>query len=125
MVSKIAQTHHAWNGDDSRCHEMLEQALTDLRVEYLDLLLIHWFASRVQRCVFPNLSKATQRPLPGATGRLHLGKRCLKNRQVFRIHSDFPMDLRIQSGQLSVNASTFKRVNASRSADINRLNMNM
>jgi diketogulonate reductase-like aldo/keto reductase len=42
VVSKLFQTHHHWDGDDSRCHETLEQTLSDLQLEYLDLFLIHW-----------------------------------------------------------------------------------
>jgi diketogulonate reductase-like aldo/keto reductase len=42
VVSKLFQTHHSWNGDDSRCHETLAQTLADLGLEYIDLFLIHW-----------------------------------------------------------------------------------
>ena len=42
IVSKLFQTHHVWEGDDSRCHETLSQTLADLRLDYLDLFLIHW-----------------------------------------------------------------------------------
>jgi len=42
VVSKLFQTHHVWDGDESRCHETLQQTLTDLQLEYLDLFLIHW-----------------------------------------------------------------------------------
>ena len=42
IVSKLFQTHHVWEGDDSRCHETLDQTLKDLQLEYLDLFLIHW-----------------------------------------------------------------------------------
>ena len=42
VVSKLFQTHHVWDGDDSRCHETLDQTLKDLQLEYLDLFLIHW-----------------------------------------------------------------------------------
>jgi len=50
VVSKLFQTHHSWDGDDSRCYEMIDQTLADLGLEYLDLLLIHWpfaFAEKV------------------------------------------------------------------------------
>ena len=43
------QTHHAWDGDTSRCEETLTKTLTELGVAYLDLFLIHWpfgFAER-------------------------------------------------------------------------------
>lgn len=42
IVSKLFQTHHAWEGDASRCAETLEKTLADLRLQYLDLFLIHW-----------------------------------------------------------------------------------
>ena len=42
VVSKLFQTHHAWEGDESRCHATLEQTLDELGLEYLDLYLIHW-----------------------------------------------------------------------------------
>lgn len=42
IVSKLFQTHHVWEGDESRCQETLEQTLKDLQLEYLDLYLIHW-----------------------------------------------------------------------------------
>jgi aldehyde reductase len=42
IVSKLFQTHHVWDGDDSRCHETLNQTLADLGLEYIDLFLIHW-----------------------------------------------------------------------------------
>jgi diketogulonate reductase-like aldo/keto reductase len=42
VVSKLFQTHHVWEGDDSRCHATLAQTLADLRLDYLDLFLIHW-----------------------------------------------------------------------------------
>ena len=42
IVSKLFQTHHVWEGDESRCHETLAQTLADLQLDYLDLFLIHW-----------------------------------------------------------------------------------
>ena len=42
VVSKLFQTHHVWDGDDSRCYETLDQTLADLQLDYLDLFLIHW-----------------------------------------------------------------------------------
>jgi diketogulonate reductase-like aldo/keto reductase len=42
VVSKLFQTHHVWEGDDSRCHETLAQTLEDLGLDYLDLFLVHW-----------------------------------------------------------------------------------
>ena len=41
-MSKLFQTHHVWEGDESRCHETLAQTLADLQLDYLDLFLIHW-----------------------------------------------------------------------------------
>lgn len=42
IVSKLFQTHHAWDGDDSRCKEALATTLEDLQLDYLDLYLMHW-----------------------------------------------------------------------------------
>eukprot|EP00658_Telonema_sp_P-2_P061433 TRINITY_DN50133_c0_g1_i1.p1 TRINITY_DN50133_c0_g1~~TRINITY_DN50133_c0_g1_i1.p1 ORF type:complete len:345 (+),score=77.30 TRINITY_DN50133_c0_g1_i1:178-1212(+) len=42
VVSKLFQTHHAWDGDASRCFETLDRTLAELQLEYLDLFLIHW-----------------------------------------------------------------------------------
>lgn len=42
VVSKVFQTHHVWHGDASRVRESLDKTLSNLRLEYLDLLLIHW-----------------------------------------------------------------------------------
>ena len=42
IVSKLFQTHHAWDGDDSRCREALATTLEDLQLDYLDLYLMHW-----------------------------------------------------------------------------------
>eukprot|EP01065_Artemidia_motanka_P032397 TRINITY_DN39412_c0_g1_i1.p1 TRINITY_DN39412_c0_g1~~TRINITY_DN39412_c0_g1_i1.p1 ORF type:complete len:369 (+),score=93.37 TRINITY_DN39412_c0_g1_i1:161-1108(+) len=42
IVSKVFQTHHVWDGDDSRVHASLKKTLADLRLSYVDLLLIHW-----------------------------------------------------------------------------------
>jgi len=54
VVSKCFQTHHVWKGDTSRVTEMLTSALSDLKLEYLDLLLIHWpFAFEQKVLDFP------------------------------------------------------------------------
>jgi diketogulonate reductase-like aldo/keto reductase len=50
IVSKLFQTHHVWEGDESRCHQTLSQTLSDLGLEYIDLFLMHWpfgFAEKV------------------------------------------------------------------------------
>jgi alcohol dehydrogenase (NADP+) len=50
IVSKLFQTHHVWEGDKSRCHETLAQTLADLKLDYVDLFLMHWpfgFAQKV------------------------------------------------------------------------------
>jgi alcohol dehydrogenase (NADP+) len=51
IVSKLFQTHHAWDGEGyARCVETLEKTLADLQLKYLDCYLIHWpfaFAEKV------------------------------------------------------------------------------
>lgn len=54
IVSKVFQTHHAWEGDAERCKEALQSTLEDLRLDYLDLLLIHWpFAFQEKKLEHP------------------------------------------------------------------------
>ena len=40
IVSKLFQTHHVWDGDASRCEASLQQTLSDLKLDYIDLF---WF----------------------------------------------------------------------------------
>lgn len=42
IVSKLFQTHHVWDGDASRCEASLQQTLSDLKLDYIDLFLVHW-----------------------------------------------------------------------------------
>jgi diketogulonate reductase-like aldo/keto reductase len=65
VVSKVFQTHHVWHGDVSRTEEMLAQTLQDLRLDYLDLLLIHWpFAFEQKKLDFPlRLEDGSPNPL--------------------------------------------------------------
>eukprot|EP00756_Hemistasia_phaeocysticola_P007785 Hpha_TRINITY_DN14397_c0_g5::TRINITY_DN14397_c0_g5_i1::g.86646::m.86646/K00002/AKR1A1, adh; alcohol dehydrogenase (NADP+) len=54
IVSKVFQTHHVWQGDPSRTQESLAKTLKDLRLDYIDLLLIHWpFAFEQKKLSFP------------------------------------------------------------------------
>eukprot|EP01062_Namystynia_karyoxenos_P081999 TRINITY_DN9141_c0_g1_i1.p2 TRINITY_DN9141_c0_g1~~TRINITY_DN9141_c0_g1_i1.p2 ORF type:complete len:387 (+),score=137.99 TRINITY_DN9141_c0_g1_i1:87-1163(+) len=64
VVSKVFQTHHAWHGDESRVRESLAKTLADLRLSYLDLLLIHWpFAFEQKKLDFPlRLDDGTPNP---------------------------------------------------------------
>ena len=64
IVSKLFQTHHVWEGDDSRCTETLLKTLADLRIDYLDLFLIHWpfaFAEKVLENVIKLLEEEGDR----------------------------------------------------------------
>ena len=42
VVSKLFNTHHVWQGDRSRPAAALTKTLADLRLEYLDVYLMHW-----------------------------------------------------------------------------------
>jgi len=42
MVSKLPNTMHVWEEDRSRVAQALDKTLVDLRLEHLDLYLMHW-----------------------------------------------------------------------------------
>jgi alcohol dehydrogenase (NADP+) len=42
VVSKLFNTHHVWKEDASRPEAALKKTLSDLRLDYLDLYLMHW-----------------------------------------------------------------------------------
>eukprot|EP01043_Picozoa_sp_COSAG02_P002911 COSAG02_NODE_68_length_42582_cov_52.351129_47_plen_236_part_00 len=74
IVSKLFQTHHAWDGDDSRCKEALATTLEDLQLDYLDLYLMHWpFAFGNKKLEMP---PGTPQPLRESNHRLAAGSAC-------------------------------------------------
>ena len=76
VVSKLFQTHHVWDGDDSRCYETLDQTLADLQLDYLDLFLIHSPSGGKLLETWSAILQAKKQGLARAVGVSNFGNSC-------------------------------------------------